>query len=60
MKAKPGSVKCRWHVYEYLKRRDGNVTIAELMDYYNDYPDKEIAEGVAEYVEAYRSLREWF
>lgn len=57
MKARPGAVKSRWHVYEFLKQKQGNITIAELMEYYQDYPDKEVAEGVAEYIEAYKALR---
>lgn len=49
----------RWHVYEYLKRIEGEIKISEVMRRFDNVQAKEVAEGVAEYCETYRDLNRY-
>lgn len=49
----------RWQVYEFVKKRKGHVTISEIMREFEDIPPKEVAEGIAEYCEAYHRFFEF-
>lgn len=48
----------RWRVYEYIKMRNGKVEISEVLNEFNEVSLHEVAEGVAEYCQAYGRLEE--
>lgn len=48
----------RWKVYEYIKLRNGQVTVSEVLNEFHDVSLHEVAEGIAEYCQTYGRLSE--
>lgn len=45
----------RWHVYEFIKKCKGNVSLSEIKSEFKELNGLEVREGIIEY-----TLSDWF